>query len=215
MALIICAECGKEISDKAKHCIYCGNPTEICEVEAEALLNKVPLSNSNTIDRKKGKKSLIALITISLALLIVLVWIGKGIAVNSVDGNDGEQQKTYEYSDYVNREDMEDELLEWFEKYDIRFYDGAFVDDFPYTNLPKPETIVVGFPSYEMNDDAYIYRFDTDEEVRVFTAAYMVYLMNLDYEVNELNDNVYSIDDEYYFGLGMDDGDYILLIMEP
>lgn len=26
MALIKCSECGKEISDKAKTCIHCGNP---------------------------------------------------------------------------------------------------------------------------------------------------------------------------------------------
>ena len=28
MALIICPECGKEISDKAKCCIHCGYPLE-------------------------------------------------------------------------------------------------------------------------------------------------------------------------------------------
>ena len=26
MALIICPECGQEISDKSAHCIYCGYP---------------------------------------------------------------------------------------------------------------------------------------------------------------------------------------------
>lgn len=29
MAMIKCSECGKEISDKAKVCVNCGNPLKI------------------------------------------------------------------------------------------------------------------------------------------------------------------------------------------
>ncbi len=51
MAMINCPECGKEISDKAKNCIYCGYP-----VNEES--NPAPSENQQTItiveDSKKA-----------------------------------------------------------------------------------------------------------------------------------------------------------------
>jgi len=44
MSLIICKECGKEISDKAKQCIHCGCPVEIEDehVHEFCIINGVP-----------------------------------------------------------------------------------------------------------------------------------------------------------------------------
>lgn len=44
MSLIICKECGKEISDKAKQCIHCGCPVEIEDehVNEFCIINGIP-----------------------------------------------------------------------------------------------------------------------------------------------------------------------------
>lgn len=41
----------------------------------------------------------------------------------------------------------------------------------------------------------------------------MVYLMHLDYEVTDIGDNVYSINDEYYIGLGKIEGKFCFMIV--
>ncbi len=38
--------------------------------------------------------------------------------------------------------------------------------------------------------------------------------MHFDYEVTNIGNNVYSIDNEYYIGLGKIDGKYCFIIME-
>ena len=50
MALINCPECGKEISDKAKNCIYCGYPLdfEISEIIPNAIENTDEKSDNTT-----------------------------------------------------------------------------------------------------------------------------------------------------------------------
>lgn len=40
MALIICEECGKEISNKSKYCIHCGCPIENSPKENVCIINK-------------------------------------------------------------------------------------------------------------------------------------------------------------------------------
>lgn len=39
MALIICPECGKEISNKAKYCIHCGYPLDELKEETSNIIN--------------------------------------------------------------------------------------------------------------------------------------------------------------------------------
>ena len=39
MALIKCPECGKEISDKSKHCIHCGYPLDELKINQPTLQN--------------------------------------------------------------------------------------------------------------------------------------------------------------------------------
>lgn len=118
------------------------------------------------------------------------------------------------YSEYIDEEYLNNELIEWFSKYNIRYYDESLVKEFIDINLPKPETAIADFPSYMKDDGSYLYGFDDEEECKVYLAAYMVYLMHFDYEVTDLGNNVYSIDDKYYIGLGKIDGKYSFMIME-
>ena len=57
MALIICPECGKEISDKAKCCIHCGYPLEEmqkAQQEQEERYWEVPFSAQDCIKDENG-----------------------------------------------------------------------------------------------------------------------------------------------------------------
>lgn len=126
----------------------------------------------------------------------------------------GEDSQLYKYSEYIKEEYLRDELLEWFRKYNIRYYDESVVEEFIDMDLPKPETAIANYPSYTKEDGSYLYGFDEEEECRVYLSAYVVYLMNFDYEVTDIGDNVYSIDDEYYIGLGKIDGKYCFMIVE-
>lgn len=47
MALINCSECGKEISDKATHCVYCGCPVE--NIESTTTSNIIKENNVSVI----------------------------------------------------------------------------------------------------------------------------------------------------------------------
>ncbi|MBQ3182441.1 MAG: DUF5067 domain-containing protein [Clostridia bacterium] len=125
-----------------------------------------------------------------------------------------ENRKIYKFSDYINEKYLKDELLYWFAEYNIHYYDESLVRKFSDMNLPKPETAIADYPSYTKENDSYIYTFDKEEECRVYLSAYMVYLMNLDYEVTDIGDNVYSISNEYYIGLGKVDEKYCFIIVE-
>lgn len=126
----------------------------------------------------------------------------------------GEDSQLYKYSEYIKEEYLRDELYEWFSEYNIRYYDESVVEEFVDMDLPKPETAIANYPSYTKEDDSYVYGFDEEEECEVYLAAYMVYLMHFDYEVTDIGNNVYSIDDEYYIGLGKIDGKYCFMIVE-
>ena len=126
----------------------------------------------------------------------------------------GEGSQLYKYSEYIKEDYLKDELLEWFTEYNICYYDESLVEEFTDMDLPKPETAIANYPSYTKEDGSYLYGFDEEEECRVYLSAYMVYLMHFDYEVTELDNNVYSIDDEYYIGLGKIAGKYCFMIVE-
>lgn len=59
MALIKCPECGKEISDKSKQCIYCGYPIEEYIQEQSNQLFDVTLNSLNldNLNNKKDKEN--------------------------------------------------------------------------------------------------------------------------------------------------------------
>ena len=120
----------------------------------------------------------------------------------------------YKYSEYIEEKYLKNELLDWFDEYNIRYYDESLVQKFGDMTLPKPETAIADFPTYTKDEDDYLYGFDNEEECKVYLAAYMVYLMHFDYEVTDLGNNVYSINDKYYICLGKIDGKYSFMIME-
>ena len=69
MSMIRCSECGKEISDKAKVCVHCGNPLENAEQDNSVNEKKVKVKKNN----KTSKILLIILI-----ILIHLILFGGG-----------------------------------------------------------------------------------------------------------------------------------------
>lgn len=72
MALIKCPECGQMVSDKAKTCPHCGNPTQHNAGEASA--QKIPSSTSApTATKAKNKTSII------IAAVVAILLIGGGV----------------------------------------------------------------------------------------------------------------------------------------
>lgn len=83
MAMIVCTECGKEISDKAEMCPHCGNPLIVKPV-AEEKVNE-PLGK----DKKKKKKERTPIKrALRLWLLIPLEFILVVLADMVLNGND-------------------------------------------------------------------------------------------------------------------------------
>lgn len=124
------------------------------------------------------------------------------------------EETVYKYSEYIEREYLEAELLEWYEKYNIRYYKNGVIE-FDDIDLPMPEMSIVDFPSHKIENDAYVYRFYDEETARVFVSAYLVYMMSDDYEVEDLGKGIYVVDEKYYMGFYKDNEAYCFAIMEP
>ncbi len=65
MALIKCPDCGREVSENAKTCMYCGAPLKKDEKEKVVLIKtpvfttyKVAAANSNECSIKSGEREL-------------------------------------------------------------------------------------------------------------------------------------------------------------
>ena len=69
MSMIKCSECGKDVSDKAKECVHCGNPLE--------KINK-------DLNKKSNKSNKIIAIIIFSILAIYCTF---GIVLNFIRGN--------------------------------------------------------------------------------------------------------------------------------
>lgn len=62
--LIKCPECGKEVSDKANHCIHCGYPlTELQEIQTQTnsiydcIINGIPVNLKSVINKLKYNRN--------------------------------------------------------------------------------------------------------------------------------------------------------------
>lgn len=87
MALIICPECNKEVSDRAKACPHCGFPLN--EIQADPILEiseAVSAAVQNVVEPQTAPKKkhtgiiigIISAVTLSIALLIsVLLWVNR------------------------------------------------------------------------------------------------------------------------------------------
>lgn len=76
MSLIKCNECGKEISDKAEKCPYCGYKDNVC----------ANISSSNQI--KTG--SIVSLIACSIIIVLILGFLIMGFTANDNHSNQSE-----------------------------------------------------------------------------------------------------------------------------
>ena len=59
MALIRCPECGKEVSDKAEHCIHCGfplnQPVDLLKAKTNAERKQICIEAEPYVDRSRAK----------------------------------------------------------------------------------------------------------------------------------------------------------------
>ena len=88
MAMIICNECGREISDKAGNCPHCGCPINLYDSHTEPQ-NLKPMVNEKPKKKKDSKLSIWAAI---LALFSYTVWIGGILAIIDLLKKDKEKR---------------------------------------------------------------------------------------------------------------------------
>lgn len=92
MALIICPECNKEISDKAITCPHCGHPMQTNQTDTrnDAPIRNTETQTSNTVPEMKAKwatgKLTISIISIVLFFLVAFQSCGAGMA-NAMTSN--------------------------------------------------------------------------------------------------------------------------------
>lgn len=83
MALINCAECGKQISSTAKACPQCGHPASIAKPAIETVISepvKTTVSQSPNAEKKKKKKLLFGMIAGGVICLagIIIFFLNRG-----------------------------------------------------------------------------------------------------------------------------------------
>ena len=153
MAMIVCPDCGKEISDKAKKCIHCGKvmieevqpkkfcgecgseisidaqecPICGCPIETEKAEN--PVVAQIATNAKKNKKQLI--VVAALALVAILV----GLVI-SFAGSVLNEDEQLAYQNVVEMKSMmrdPDSFKLYDEMFLLRHYNEAGENDFTYT----------------------------------------------------------------------------------
>lgn len=75
MSLIICSECGKEISDKATNCPHCGAPIQPTQ-NTNYYQPQNPYTNAPVVDKKKSNLSMIGFILSFMFFVPVIPLIG-------------------------------------------------------------------------------------------------------------------------------------------
>lgn len=115
------------------------------------------------------------------------------------------------------KEALTSELEEIFATYNIAFKDDSVAKKFSEKDIPMPESIITGFPEYKIEDGYYTYIFNDSQAAKAYQAAYMVYLMINDYDVEVMDGEPYwIINDTVYVCEGSydDNGDkYALAIV--
>lgn len=100
MALINCSECGKEISDKSKACIHCGNPIEVKKVNIEERMSEE--KPTIIIKSNEAKRSLMKII---FSVLLVLTIIISFVLFNNYQNAEKKKQAEVLYKIYNNLSD--------------------------------------------------------------------------------------------------------------
>lgn len=174
MALIKCEECGKEISSKAKTCIYCGCPVEEIKEEKEVIVKKETNSNKGNKKEKKNNKKVWLIILGAVSFIIIIIYIANmnkvkvpyliGIteenAILTIQGNNLIPNIEYEYND--------------------SYEEGKVVNTYPYggDKIDKGSTITVIISKgtstvYSENSTIRWYNISNGEDNWKFTNPYI------------------------------------------
>lgn len=128
MALVMCPECGKEISDKASYCIHCGCPLEpLPTVFAEETTSKTSFPIKGGISMKR-----FALFSLCLVLCVALVGCGASeeIIISSSDFVHTKDEKNIvEDSKQENSESEENQEDDDTKDSGIEDYSGISVEE--------------------------------------------------------------------------------------
>jgi hypothetical protein len=115
MALIICEDCGKEISNKAQYCIHCGCPIISAQNENMCIINKreydlTQLKNQILLQKPPERKS-ISDIAMDLSDKIDGLNWGGAIHLISEIQNSGKVPKTFDSEKYLVKSKKDDGLV--------------------------------------------------------------------------------------------------------
>lgn len=165
MALIKCPECGKEISDQAKACIFCGYPIpkakptvktddteqlplkeEIIEQQSEVEPQNTELSTTSPTDEKRKKT--ITTVAISVLLIVLAIW---GITT-AVKNNTAKTRDLSDVFDFSFDMTMDDIIEYEAEKYGNTEYECEYLTD----------KIRLDFEKYSYDDWKHRYFFDKE-----------------------------------------------------
>lgn len=165
MALIKCPECGKEISDQAKACIFCGYPipkvrptvqnndigqatvkVDIKEQPSVSVTQNYESYATSQIDEKQKKK--ITIIAVAIVLAILAIW---GI-ITAIDNNAAKSRDLSNVFDFSFDMTMDDVIEYEAEKYGNTEYERE--------NLSNK--IRLDFEKYSYDDWKHRYFFDKE-----------------------------------------------------
>ena len=165
MALIKCPECGKEISNQAKACIFCGYPiskdksitknndiehaTVIAEIKEQMNVAETPSnkpSASSQMSEKQKKK--ITIVAVVIVLAILAIW---GIT-SAIDNNAAKSRDLSDVFDFSFDMTMDDVIAYEAEKYGNNEYERENLSD----------KIRLDFEKYSYDDWKHRYFFDKE-----------------------------------------------------
>lgn len=160
MALIKCPECGKEISDQAKACIFCGYPipkvkpmTQNNEVgyDVKEQPNIAEISSNEpsvSLQMNEKQKKKIAIIAVAIILAILAFW---GITT-SIDNNTAKARDLSNVFDFSFDMTMEDVIAYEAKKYGNTEYERENLSDI----------VRLDFEKYSYDDWKHRYFFDKE-----------------------------------------------------
>lgn len=90
--------------------------------------------------------------------------------------------------------------------------EASFFEDM---DLPTIESVFPDCPSYESEDEYYIYRLEDEDTCGTLFAGYILYLEKIGYEMNKVNDNIYVADKQYYIAVGEDNEGCFIMVTQP
>ena len=113
-------------------------------------------------------------------------------------------------------DELEDDIVELLEEYDVRIYSSANYKNFEDMSLPVPETVITNLPGSEIftkdGISGYVYTFSSDDERTAYMSVYLAALMGAGHNVDGSNGFI-KVDDEYALA-SLDEDGYQFLILK-